>query len=655
MTPVKRFFELSLLGMLASGYLAVAGSGYLSIPAAVIAACALCLRAMQILGRFEMEIPPAAVTLATAAYIAFFAADYLWLSREFLQATVHLVIFLAVVKLFTAKTTRDFFYLEIIAFLEILAASILSASATFFVALALFLFFTVATFASGEIRRSGSIQQHAVRGVNGVGFRLSALTGSVTLGILLLSSVLFFLLPRTARAAFQHLISERYHIAGFSNEVNLGRIGELKRQQTPIAHIRAFNGSGQMPQMRWRGSALRIFDGHRWSNPPAEHGEQLRPQRGLIQLAEDEQRRKPGRRIAYEVNLQTIASDTIFIAGTPEFLQTSISYVTRMPDDGLKAGFNTQDGLRYGVYSYLDAPIVPPQITTRSRIEHLLLPNVDNRVIELARSLNSPRQIEQYLRKNFAYSLDLPATPPNDPTTYFLFERRAGHCEYFASAMAVMLRAIGVPSRVVTGFSGGVFNDVSGWYVLRAADAHSWVEAWVDGQGWVTFDPTPPDPNAMQFGIRDKLALWVDAFDTFWRDWVLGYSLEQQLNLASRVEQTRFKFTAGDLPLEKIGIVLGVCVVLVVLSLFFPRKWKISWKRRRAIGEGERLYRQMLSVLRQKGCERPAWMTPHEFAGQLPAAPWRDIAVQFTRAYYDFRFGGRPEAANEMRTLLKQL
>src|SRR5690606_12660346 len=140
--------------------------------------------------------------------------------------------------------------------------------------------------------RAGTGQQivvYAERRENG---RVSALTGSVTRGIICLASVMFYLLSRTARAAFQHRIAQRYQIAGFSNEVNLGRIGELKQRQTPVAHIRVLDQSGAIPPMYWRGSALRTFDGRRWINPPADTGEMLRPQGGgLIQLASDDQRR----------------------------------------------------------------------------------------------------------------------------------------------------------------------------------------------------------------------------------------------------------------------------------------------------------------------------------------------------------------------------
>ena len=128
-----------------------------------------------------------------------------------------------------------------------------------------------------------------------------------------------------------------------------------------------------------------------------------------------------------------------------------------------------------------------------------------------------------------------------DPLANFLFDRKAGHCEYFASAMAVMLRAVHIPSRVVTGFQSGVYNPITGWHVLRASDAHSWVEAWAPGHGWMTFDPTPP-ANSPQGKPWTTLALYLDTAEMWWQRWVVDYDLEHQLYLASRFEQSTRKW-----------------------------------------------------------------------------------------------------------------
>src|SRR5690606_38268831 len=104
--------------------------------------------------------------------------------------------------------------------------------------------------------------------------------------------------------------------------------------------------------------------------------------------------------------------------------------------------------------------------------------------------LGRARAIESYLRNNYAYTLELPRRGAN-PIDNFLFEDKRGHCEFFSTAMVLMLREAGVPARNVNGFQGGEWNDVGGYYIVRRMHAHSWVEAWIPGEGWITFDPTP--------------------------------------------------------------------------------------------------------------------------------------------------------------------
>src|SRR4051812_10412685 len=151
---VERFFQFALLGLVGCGYLAVAGSGYLDSPTILLTAAGLLLRGLMISGVLDFEISERASTLNTIAYTGFYVLDYFVLSRDFLTATVHLVFFLAVMKILTAKTNRDHLYTAVIAFLELLAAAILSSNFNFFVFLALYLLFAMAALSSGEIRRS---------------------------------------------------------------------------------------------------------------------------------------------------------------------------------------------------------------------------------------------------------------------------------------------------------------------------------------------------------------------------------------------------------------------------------------------------------------------------------------------------------------------
>ena len=214
---VERFFQFSLLGLVASGYLAVAGSGYLDTPTIALTAAGLLLRGLLIGGLVRWDVSERTITLIALGYTGFFPLDYFLLSREFLTATVHLVFFLAVMKILTAKTNRDYLYTAAIAFVELLAAALLSIEIDFFLFLALYLLFAVAALTSGEIRRSTRQAAATARsGLKRFYPRLALHSVLVTLGILSIAAGLFFLLPRTAEAAFSRLISHRFYLPGFS-------------------------------------------------------------------------------------------------------------------------------------------------------------------------------------------------------------------------------------------------------------------------------------------------------------------------------------------------------------------------------------------------------------------------------------------------------
>src|SRR5437764_5212563 len=281
---VERFFELSVLGLVASGFLAVAGSGYLDAATLWLTSAGLLLRALLILGVVRFVISERLLTVATLAYAGFFPLDYLFLSRGFLEATVHLIFFLAVMKILSARTNRDFLFTSTVAFLELLAAAILSANLNFFLFLALYLFFAMAAFTSSEIRRALEKQQQVARsGLRRFHPRLGALTVFATLGILSLTAGLFFMLPRTAEAAFRHLISHRIFLPGFSNQVTLGQIGEIKSSSRTVMHIR-IDSRESPPNLKWRGAALSEFDGHRWFNSDSR-GKPIRVEDGAALLA----------------------------------------------------------------------------------------------------------------------------------------------------------------------------------------------------------------------------------------------------------------------------------------------------------------------------------------------------------------------------------
>src|SRR5580692_11827021 len=307
---IDRFFEFSLLGMLAAGYFAVVGSGYLDWPTAALTLLGLCLRGLMVAGIVEIQFSNRFVALVTLLYILFWPLDYFLVSESFITATAHLVCFLAVMKVLTARTNRDYTYVKMIAVVELLAAAVLSASLSFFAYLALFLLLAIAAFSSGEIRRSAQQRQLSAGGnvsrggLSAFPRSLALLSASLFTGILVMTAGMFFVLPRTARAALDRFVPQRYHLPGFSNGITLGQIGEIKRSSAPVMHIRAYQDEGLL-EVRWRGAALTRFNGRRWDNPPGGDFPPLPvDHRGLtINSTYRRTTTRPGRTIAYMVKL----------------------------------------------------------------------------------------------------------------------------------------------------------------------------------------------------------------------------------------------------------------------------------------------------------------------------------------------------------------
>src|ERR1035438_6629210 len=264
---IERFFQFAPLGLVASGYLAVAGSGYLDGPTMALTASGLVLRGLMVGGWLRLDLSGRMAALFGVGYVAFLAADYFLLSRDFLFATVHLVFFLAVIKILTARTHRDDLFVAAIAFLELLAAAILSINFNFFVFLSLYLTFAIATLTSSEIRRSVERPATTARsGLKGFHARLALLAVWATAGILALTAGMFFLLPRTADSAFSRLISHRIFIPGLSDQVTLGEIGELKTSSRTVMHVSMYVNQSAAP-LKWRGGAMTEFDGKAWFDP----------------------------------------------------------------------------------------------------------------------------------------------------------------------------------------------------------------------------------------------------------------------------------------------------------------------------------------------------------------------------------------------------
>jgi len=686
---VERFFQFALWGLVVSGYLAVAGSGYLDGPTVILTGAGLLARALLISGALRFDISPKLVVALTLAYVGFFPLDYFFLSRAFIQSTVHLVFFLAVIQILTSRTNRDYFFMATIAFLELLAAAILSSNSNFFLFLALYLLFAMAAFTSSEIRRSMQKPLTVARsGLRRFHPRLAALTAVVTIGILGLTAGLFFMLPRTADAALRRLVARRFYLPGFSNQITLGEIGEIKATSRPVMHVHFADGHAP-GNLKWRGATLSDFNGRAWFEPSGDPRSIMPVAKGVFQLATDQQRRHLGRSVNYRISLNGIDSDVLFFAGRPEIVYLKQRAITARDDGSYRLERPPMEGFFYDVYGWLgDTGAGEEFLGIHERRQYLSLPMLDPRIPDLAHNIvrgldtdvDRAVAVARYLRRSYGYTLELPAHAVPDPLAYFLFTRMKGHCEYFASAMAVMLRTLGIPARLVTGFQSGIYNPLTELYVIRASDAHSWVEAWLPGHGWATFDPTPPDPSPGANALLIKLALYADAVETFWQEWVVSYDLGHQATLADRMEQASRRvslrwldrmFDVGDnwTSARSWLVHTGLWWLLalacgVVAAWSAPKLWRVwrmrlgVWRLRRgqvSVADATLLYRRMLKLLKRRGYDKPAWFTPYEFACSLPPSEMGMLVLQFTSAYNALRFGGQAEAAVRLSALLVEL
>ncbi len=687
---VEHFFQFSLLGLVASAFCALADTGRLDLPSLAFLLAGVCWRGLVVAGIVKLRIPQKLITVLATAYLIFYPIDFYFLSHDFFAATAHGVCFLGVARILSARTNRDYLYTGSLAFIALIGAAALSTQPRFFLWLALAVLFGLGVMTSAEIRRgfqfnSLSIASAGARTGRRTGWTLAILVGSAASGILVLTAALFFVLPRTARAAAA-IFPNGPRLTGFTNAIELGRFGPVAKDDRPVLHVRSY-GAALPPGLKWRGSALSLFNGRRWSelHLPAD----IRPVQGTATVADLWQRsRRDGQRMLYRVDVSNSDSGTLFIAGVPEFINVDSTTLIRTAEDSYRAPPSPGEPLAYEVSAQQAMPL-PYPLSKAERVRDLELPVLDARIPELGKEwaasgpdtsdLEIASRIEQRLHRGFTYSLDTSAEAASrDPLLDFLFVTKRGYCEYFASAMAVLLRTQGIPARVATGFQSGYFNDVSGSWVIRASDAHAWVEAWIEGRGWVTFDPTPPGSASgaggwLKLKLR-RMNMYLDAADTAWQQWVMAYNPGQQATLALGFRDRLLSIGGSGAgvtwPLKALttaawwtfSFLLTALLAWLVRS-YAPRihQW---WDAKRRIGkirsgegtphDARLLYERMLESMARRGYQKPAWFTPAEFARNLPPEDRERIGA-FTAAYNKVRFGGDAAGAVLLTQMLESM
>ena len=727
--PAEQYFRASLSLLVLTSILTLTSTGKLDLFTSLIAPLAALNKGYRLWHGRPAELSPRAATWCLLVYLAFFPVDALFLSRFFvggssnpplfalLLAVVHFLIVAMLVRFYSASTDRDALFLSMLSFAAILAAAILTVDTLFLTLFFLFLLCGISTFIGLELRRGAkgailpaSPHRETERKLNR---SLSLAALNVAVGAILLGGMFFFFFPRFSAGYLGRVSFSPTLMTGFTEDVELGQIGEIKKSSAVVMRVETEKPIGY-EWLRWRGIALTTFDGKRWSSNAGKQ-QSLHPGAGgWIQTPEAAQKGNTfGQTIQYTVFLEPVATDAIFVAGRALSLQgnfsggTATSFAAMQRNsllmdktETLRNPFRNFAAIRYVGISRLpprdagklraaDADYSSDITSTYLQLPAALDPRIPEFAREITRNAKTPfdkaLRIEAYLRTRFAYTLNLTGKPGQDPLAHFLFETRAGHCEYFASAMAIMLRTLGIPSREVNGFLPGEYNDLGGDYIVRASDAHSWVEVYFPGNGWQVFDPTP---SSIEGGnsLWTRLGLYVDWMQITWNEWVIGYDFAHQVTLAQNLqrgsknwgESARAWFDrkqqegkrwlkSWQLAHGSLGYLLPVMLVVLLLALRYNVPVEVIRRARlflriRAARSGRsdpqlasRLYAELMRVLARRGLLRAETQTPLEFAAAVNSPQLAPAVQEFTRLYAYARFGGAPCDTTRLGQLLEQI
>jgi transglutaminase-like putative cysteine protease len=712
----------------------------------------------------------------TIAYIPFVFLDAAFISNRVL-ALVHMTLFVSAVKLFQHKRERDWIFLYLIGFFQLLLAASLTFNATFIASLVAYIFFFVATLAAFEIKRArreapaaveevtirmrkkvsdktgrqretAKVSRGATPGRKQPGIRY--LVTAATVEVLLVAGLtlpLFFFIPRLNTGNVGGNFGEAQVLTGFSDTVRLGEIASIKSSSRVVMRVKLDRTPGTW--LRWRGVALDYYDGKAWSftrgeltkntgdkttgfggfesnialdhpvPPDSGFPENLGPDRDAGQSSQD-------RRVSVikqEFYLEPINVGTLFAARKLQRIRGPLGTLYFQKGTGTVSVGRRYGRLAYTAWSDIRTPseqelrgdamrlqaLTQPDLQLPSEeYDHLRLdPRIQNLAHEITRGLpdayDRARAIEVYLKTHYGYSLDL-RYGSDDPLAEFLFNGKEGHCEYFATAMVIMLRTLHIPARVVNGFQMGEYNDVSQMYVVRDRDAHSWVEAYFPAtSAWVEFDPTPSAGinDYSHGGLIARLMKYVDAAEVFWMDYVVTLDRGEQASIMITLQHKllsmkesivyyydRARIWVTDLVAsvflsrrwssrDLISVIAGLLLLggsILACSIFVSHVrhrgdvaggyWPLwirlfvfpTWRSPFWLGRDRRrpailFYQQMLSIMSRRGAVRRPDQTPIEFA-DLQDSP---LVRQITDIYNRVRFGGETLDEGQARQVARLL
>lgn len=622
---------------------------------AILALC-LCWQALFISGKVNTKtnakISPGLLTifaLSGCGVIAITASDL-----GVLISMVHLLTFAYALKAFEIKQRKDFYQIFLLGLFLLASAFIFEQDLVFsvFIALALSLNLIVLLQVFSPKRTLISSAKTVVM---------------LLLQSSLLAIVLFIVFPRLS--PFWQVPNAQSAQTGLSDEVSPGDIANLALS-SDLAFRVDFKGS-EIPRyshLYWRAMTLENYDGRKWSRVKnkEKHSNKNKPslsEMPFIPLTS-------GESIAYNVIVEPSHQTWLFGLS----VATSDDVKLRLMDDYTIQSRTVLGQIsHYQVESYLQAPLdltlSKPKKQRNLSIVKGSNPKLESLALELMQKFPDPVDrsnavLALFRNQEYFYTLKAPLLI-NNSLDQFFFDTKAGFCVHYASAYTYLMRAAGIPARIVTGYLGGEYNDASssqnsisagnssqnlkqgGHLSIYQYDAHAWAEIWRAGIGWQRVDPTAAvDPQRVDSGWStallsqqsslnndllglyqfkkiawlNTLRLQLDALDYQWTRWVLGYSSKQQYDLLKRWfgEDIQWKATAM--------VVATLITIMMLFTLIY--RFNFTLFKRKKLPPWITLYQQVLQKLAKKGITKPVDMTPADFA-ETVAQQYPEIAKQF--------------------------
>ena len=564
-----------------------------------------------------------------------------------------------------------------------------------------------------------------------VGLPFFATTGAVALVVILGSGFVFALVPRVGLGFILGGVRRPVGVAGFTDEVKLGMQGTISTDNQTVvlrARVPSITAIGNesarenvISALYWRGTVYDTYDNGQWVRSREDKTRTLLTASaslrdlGRTYLVSEpfEVHAATARRVAVkdatlqELEIVALSHPVAFALDRPVVFEmpppptgsfTAIDVEPRWSDEVSLRMYRVNPanpyerrqamtefmGARYRVYSREGGRtqpeahyLTPEQLPQGALDNYLRVPEaLAANLKSLARQITAGKDTDAakveavvaWLRRTHGYTTNLKRDERiADPLEDFLFVENAGHCEYFASAAAILLRLSGVPTRYVNGFLGGEWNGMREGITVRENRAHSWVEAYLGNEGWVRVDATPPTRRPARMGSLLQL---LDSAELFWGRWVVEYNASQQLVLAQRLGQRLGFHSRGYLPgrgpthltRKQALAVTGLC--LLATALWSQRKRLLRWRNRRhsagprprGAAPVYRIYHATVARLAAEGLPRLPWETPHEYLARVRSSPLEGATIfeDLTCAYTAARYGGAEIPAETVARLRRE-